>query len=162
VDVFGRLGPVGPILEAPGQSAGVLVGMGKKIGLYVPKLGKVVAEHGLPSPLAAMALDSKGGLTYLILSDGTLLSCSISGNQSLVVTNLGVRFGQTDRGCFVLPQSRRLVGIGKDGTVGIFDPRTRAIQNLEGPTPLPAGPAVHFAEDAWFFADRQVIRCSMP
>lgn len=161
-DVFGKLGPVGPILESPGQSKGVLVGMGKKLGLFSPRLEKRVAEADLPSALSAMASDGKGGLAYLVLSDGALLSCSITGDRSLAVTNLGVRLGATDRGCFVLPQSRRLVAIGKDGKASTFDPRTRAVQNLEGPAPLPTGPAVHPTEDVWFFAGRQLVRCSPP
>lgn len=162
VDLFGNLAPVGPILESPGQSEGVLVGMGKKMGLFAPKFEKVVAEHDLPFPVAAMVLDGKGGLAYVVLSDGALISCSVTGDQRLAVTNLGVRLAATDRGCLILPQSRRLVGIGTDGKVCVFDPRTRALQDFEGPAPLPAGPAVHPTEDAWFFADRQLVRHSPP
>ena len=83
-------------------------------------------------------------------------------NRALAVRNLGVRLGSTERGCFVLPQSRRLVGVGSDGKVSILDPQSRVVQNFAGPPPLLAGPAVHPTEDAWFFADRHVVRYSPP
>ena len=50
---------VGPILESLGPSAGVLLGMGKKIGLYAPESEKVIAESDLPASVAAMALDNQ-------------------------------------------------------------------------------------------------------
>ena len=148
------------IVQSPNRPESVLVGMGKRIGLFAPKSEKVIAEADLPSTLAAMVLDDKGGQAFLVLSDRSVLSCKVTTDQRLAVTHLGVRLGATDRGCFILPQNRRLVSIGKDGEVSIFDPKTRTIQTVKGPAPLQAGPAVHPTEDAWFFADRQLLRCT--
>jgi DNA-binding beta-propeller fold protein YncE len=75
-----------------------------------------------------------------------------------MIDELAPGFGPSDRGVFVLPDSGRLVGVAADGTVSVYDPETNAVSSISGPPPLPAGPAVGPAADAWYFAHRTVMR----
>ena len=58
----------------------------------------------------------------------------------------------------VRPRCGRLAGLAADGTGSCCEPDTGAVQRVDGPVPLPAGPAVDPEEDAWYFAGREVVR----
>jgi hypothetical protein len=117
-----------------------------------------VAEKELSAVAAAVVTDMAASVAYLVLADGSLWSCRVGKTEQLTTEQLAADFGPADRGCFLLPRSRRLIGIGPDGTVTVFDPDKRTVNRIAGPVPLPAGPA----EDVWYFADRHVAEYALP
>ena len=161
VEVMPAPEPVGPLAEAPGRVGSVLMALKKGVGLYDPDRKEVVAEKELPAAVTAVVADATAGLAYLLLTDGTLWSCRAERPGQLTVVRLAAQFGPAGRGSFQLPRSRRLIAIASDGTVSAFEPKTAAVMRVKGPAPLPAGPAVHPTEDAWYFADRRLLRYSL-
>jgi hypothetical protein len=160
VEVMAGLGPVGRIAEAPGMAEGLLVVLGKRVAIYDPVQRKVLADKELPAALTAAVTDVAGRVAYLVLADGTLWSCRLEKGEHLRAER-GQAFGSVGRGCFLLPRSRRVVGIAEDGAVSVFNPSKGTMTRIQGPAPLAAGPAVDAVEDVWYFADRRVLRYSL-
>jgi DNA-binding beta-propeller fold protein YncE len=154
-------GSVGAVTEAPNRPGDALVTMNNKVVLYDAKAQKIAAERQMPAPAVAIAADPSRGMAYVVLSGGAVMGCTVASQNGIELTPLTTGFGGVERGCFVLPRSKRLVGIADDGTVSVFDPNTRTVSKVKGPIPQPAGPAVHPTEDAWYFADRSAVRYSL-
>ena len=161
IETLPELGLSGPIAEAPDYPGGLLLGTGSTLRLYDRANRRVTGEHPLPSPASAAATDYRRRVAYLVLRDGAICVCTASAEGKLKVEQYHVGFCSVERGCFVLPHSGRLAGIGADGTVTIFDPDTAIVTQTAGPVPLPSGPAVDPIADAWYFADRYVVRYSL-
>jgi hypothetical protein len=156
------VGPFGPVAEAPGRPGSLLVSLRQGVGVYDAEKQKVSAEKELPSAVLAVATDSTAGMVYLVLADGSLWSCRVGRAGQLTIGKIATAFGPCDRGCLLLPRSRRLVGIAADGTVSVFEPEKGIVAKVKGPVPLPAGPAAHPTEDVWYFADRHVLQYALP
>ncbi|TMQ31025.1 MAG: hypothetical protein E6K70_23375 [Planctomycetota bacterium] len=162
VEAMPDMMPVGPLAEAPGRPGSLLIGLHERIFVFDSKARKAVAETKLPAAAAALVTDMASSVAYVVLSDGSLWSCRIGKAEQLTTERLATDFGSGARGCFLLPRTRRLIGIGPDGTVTVFDPGKRTVARVKGPVPLAAGPAVHPAEDVWYFADRRVLEYALP
>jgi hypothetical protein len=160
VEVLAGLGKVGPIAEDPGPAGNLLLGLGKAVAVFDPEQQKIMAEKRLPAAVTAVVPDATGGVAYLVLEDGSLWSCRFDKKQQLRAERL-VPFGQVSKGCFLLPRSRRLVGVAADGMVTVFEPSKGTVTRVQGPVPPAAGPAVHPTEDVWFFAHRRVLRYAL-
>jgi hypothetical protein len=153
---------VGPLTEAPAGGGHVLMACGSRLVVYDPERGEVIAEMDLPGEPAALSRDGSRSTAYLLLEDETLWSVRQEGNSpGLALTRVAEGFGSHERGFFVLPESGRVIGIAVTGTVTVFDPENGALGRIDGPVPLPAGPAVDPAIDAWYFADRSVSRYTL-
>jgi len=161
VETFPEAGPVGPIAQAPDRKGCLFLGTGETLRLYDPAKRQVISERRFPAAIVAATADFRHRTVYIVLSEGSLLSCSDAKEGSIITSRRGSDFGPADRGCFVLPQSGWLVGIASDGTVSIFDHEKGTVNKIKGPPPLPAGPAVDPDENAWYFADRKVVRYSV-
>src|SRR5262249_13957618 len=101
------------------------------------------------------------GVAYLTLADGSLWSVRLDRSGSPSGERLTTVFGPVDRGFFLLPKSRHLVGLAADGTVSLYRPHENDVTRVKGPVPLAAGPAIDPTEDAWYFADRRVVRYTL-
>jgi hypothetical protein len=128
----------------------------KGVGVYDVGRRKVVARAELPAALAAAVPDARA--VYLVLADTSLLSATVAADGTLATKHLAADFGPVDRGCFLLPRSRCLVGVAGDGSVKRFDPHSGAVGRSPGMVPPGAGPAVHPTEDVWYYAGRRVLR----
>lgn len=153
VEVFPEAGPTGCLAEAPGEQGHLLLAAGDILRRFDPEARRVVAEATLPAPIIALAAAARAA--YLVLADGSVFRLT---GAEMAPRRCARGFGPVARGCFVLPRSGRLVGLAADGTVSCCDPDTGAVQRVDGPVPLPAGPAVDPEEDAWYFAGREVVR----
>ncbi len=165
VEEFPEAGPVGPLAESPAGSGALMFGSGNRVKLFDVESRKVIMDTELPCAVVAIAADLPRQVAYLVLADGRIYRCvedsSAGSGQGLLISKCAEGFGQVDRGCFVLPASGRLVGISLEGSVSVYDPRDGKVSIVQGPSPLPAGPAVDPQEDAWYFADRVVTRYSL-
>lgn len=159
LEVMSKLGPVGPVAPVPGRPEKLLVGLEKGVGVLDVGQQKIVARAKLPAALTAAVPDASA--VYLVLTDASLLSATVAADGTLRTKYLAADFGPVDRGCFLLPRSRCLVGVAGDGSVKRFDPRSGAIDRVPGRVPPGAGPAVHPTEDVWYFAGRQVLRYAL-
>ena len=150
------LGAVGCIAEAPG-AARILVGRGKDLLVFEPREKKVIQTFQLIDSVVAIAHDQERKLAYVLLADKSLHLCQIK-EGALVVEKIADAFMFFERGFFVLSKSRRLVGLANDNTASVFDPKSGKVNQVNGASPLSAGPAIDPIEDAWYFADKQVMR----
>lgn len=123
--------------------------------VYETATEQVVDTLPVPSPVQAAAHNRDRAAAYVVLADGSLHMCRAACERSRL-EQLADAFGPVDRGFFVLSTSGRVVGVGADGTVTVFDPNTLAIQTCQTQAPPPAGPAVDPARDAWYYADREI------
>jgi len=147
----------GPLAPAPGPEPAALVLTGSKARVVALNGDAVFAEHALPAE--ALCACGRGGASpaFVVLTDRTLWRVSWSdASHAYEVTRVACGFGAVERGLLVLPASGRVVGLGNDGTVTVWDPDTRQLSRCEGPAPLPAGPALDLVNDAWYFAHQRV------
>jgi len=147
----------GPLAPAPGPAPAALVLTGPKARVVALNGDAVFAEHALPAE--ALCACGRGGASpaFVVLTDRTLWRVSWSdASHAYEVTRVACGFGAVERGLLVLPASGRVVGLGNDGTVTVWDPDTRQLSRCEGPAPLPAGPALDLVNDAWYFAHQRV------
>jgi hypothetical protein len=152
VEVVPEAGLVGPLVEAPKAGALLWLGKGDTACLFDTHEGRAVAECRLPGPILAISADPARGLVWFVLDAGSVWRAS--GPAAPQPWTEG--FGPLERGCFVLPATGRLVGLGGDGTVVVLAPHERTVTRHEGPPPLPAGPAVDPTQDRWYFAHRHL------
>jgi hypothetical protein len=164
VERFPEIIAQGPIAELPGIQPRLLcVDAPRSLGLQDEGSAVDLPGHWRFDGgwVVAMATDIRRGCVYLVLSDGWVKALRPRDGHHLpdtMIDELAPGFGPSDRGVFVLPDSGRLVGVAADGTVSVYDPETNAVSSISGPPPLPAGPAVGPAADAWYFAHRTVMR----
>ena len=159
VEDLPRFPQAGVIAEAPGGEGQVLVTQGRALFVLDPRSAQVSAELSLPAEALAMAHDTRRTTAYLVLQDGALYAVRRAETGSgFVLTRLAERFGSTERGFFVLGRSGRVVGVAGDGTVCVYDPHAQAMATSEGQRPPPAGPAPDPVEDAWYYADTEVVK----
>ena len=160
VDLIPALPQAGPIVEAPGKPGLVLAARHAELCAYDPQADRIVATVPLAGKALAAAAGTTRAVAYLVLSGPELWACRRQG-EGWELSRVVDDFGPTDRGFFVLPESRRVVGIAADGLVTVYDPRTRQLSRIPGPAPQPAGPAVDPEEDAWYYAHKQVYRYAL-
>lgn len=161
VEVLPDVGPVGPIAEAPRHKGRLFFSAGEMLRLYDISAQKVIGEYHLPASAVAAATDFPRRVVYFVLANGMICVCGDNRNGDITVQEYSSDFGPVDRGCFALPKSGWLIGVASDGTANVFNPETRAVTKMQSTAPLPAGPAVNLNEDAWYFADRQVMKYSI-
>ncbi|MBD3175054.1 MAG: hypothetical protein GF320_07730 [Armatimonadia bacterium] len=153
VTTWEHLPELGPIAAHPDEPGAILGAAGKHLWS--------VSASGEATPLGEMERDVRGivtggGEAYLFMDDGTLARLdAVDGAEA---TTIATGFGPAGRGLFRLPRSGWIVGLSADGTVSICDPATGDTTRVQGPPPLPAGPAVDPVHDAWYFADDTVVR----
>lgn len=157
VELLPELGEVGAVAEAPGRVGRLLAVAGRE--LLVIDIASRETLHRLPlaDECVAMAGDARRHRVYLLLADGTLVSCR-GWHEGVRLKAACSDFGAADRGLLVLRGSETVVGIAGDGQVSVWNPQTETLTRLQGPAPAPAGPAVDAKEDAWYYADRVVTR----
>lgn len=157
VDVIPSLGKVGPLAESPGEEGRVLAARPGEILLYDPRRDLIVTRVPLQADAIAAAGSGKRDRVYLLLRDGTLVKVRQDA-RPLAISRLCTGFGSAERGFFVLPRTGRVVGVGLDGSVSVFDPASRRLVRTRTESPPPAGPAVDPNDDAWYFAGNSVTR----
>ena len=158
VDTIASLGEVGPLVEAPGRKGRVLAAKPGAIWVYDPQADQVLQKLPLRADVVAAAGAGTQDIVYLLLRDGTLLDVRWQDAQDIAISPVGTEFGSAERSFFVLSRSGRVVGVGLDGSLTIFDPGSKRLARVKAGVPPPAGPAVDPDEDAWYFADRRVTR----
>jgi len=150
---------VGSIAEAPGGRGEILAAVGSKLVVFDPKQGKIAVEFELPGEVLAAANNSQRSVAYFVLKGGALWMISRDEAKDVVkISRAADKFGSIERGFFVLPRSGNVVGVGIDGMVTVYDSKTKLITLVQGPVPLPAGPAVDTEEDAWYYVDKKVMK----
>jgi hypothetical protein len=160
VTVFPEVGQVGAIAVAPGRAGRLLAAAGQTLLVLEGRSRRVLQRLPLEHECAAMAADGRRRVTYLLLTDGTLVNCR--GRREALVLGVTCRdFGAAERGFFVVPASGNVVGIGEDGRVSVWRRKRNAVTRLQTSPSPPAGPAIHPSEDAWYFADRTVTRYAL-
>jgi hypothetical protein len=149
----------GVIAEAPGGEGQVLVTQGRVMSVLDARSAQVTAELPLPAEALAMAHDARRATAYLALQDGSLCAVRRAEAQAgFVLARLAERFGSTERGFLVLGRTGRVVSVAGDGTVSVYDPHTQVLATSRGQPPLPAGPAADPVDDAWYYADTDLVR----
>lgn len=158
VEIYEAAGEVGALAELPGGSGQLVFGFENKLCVYDTNHYQVTDVTTLPSPILAVTADYRGQQVWVVLEDGAVWGCEAATEEEITATQRAKGFGSVNRGCFVLPQSGYLIGVGSDGLVSVFDPATGSVSTIPGPVPLPAGPAVDPVEDAWYSVDRRVVK----
>ena len=155
VEFIEEIGEVGCLAE--GANGEILAARGSEVLVYNPGTGRVVKTIALDGAVLAAARSPREADAYLLLEGGNLYAISLDGG-SAASRKVAEGFGPCERAFFVLARSGRVVGVEADGGLSVLDPETKEISRTLGPAPLPAGPAVDPQEDAWYFADEQVMR----
>jgi streptogramin lyase len=161
VEAFAGIGKVGILVEAPGENSAILAAQGNQVLILDATKAEPVGSLPLKSPPIAAAADPAGTVAYFLLKDGALIRCNSTGQGQLELTEAAGKFGPAERGFFVLPKSKRVIGVTASGQVTVFDPATAQVQTLPGPAPLSSGPAVDPEEDAWYYASNTVIKFAL-
>lgn len=157
VEAFPEVGEVGPLAEAPGRPGRLLAACGRELLVLDAATRAVLHRYPLDGTCVAMSGDARRHRVYLLLADGTLVSCR-GWHSGARLQAACTDFGPAERGFFVLRASERVVGLGGDGQVSVWRPDTQTLEDLQAAPPPPAGPAVDPRADAWYFADRAVTR----
>jgi hypothetical protein len=160
VELFPQLGEVGPLAEAPGRPGRLLTVTDRKLLVVrVPGM-EVVQRLPLAAGCVALVGDVRRHRAYLVLADGSLVSCRGWG-WGVRLAAVCADFGPAERGLIVLPESGSVVGVALAGGVSIWRPGTEFADRLPLPPAPPAGPAVDPVKDAWYYADRTVTKTAL-
>lgn len=159
VEVFPEVGHVGPLAEGPGRPGRFLAVVERELLVLEAATMAVLHRYALDGQCVAMAGDARRSRVYLLLADGSLLSCR-GWHSGAKLKTARTGFGPADRGLLVLRGSECVVGVAGDGAVCVWHPDKGTMERLQVAPPPPAGPAVDPDEDAWYFADRSVTRYS--
>lgn len=161
VEEIRRFRKAGPIAPAPDGEGCLLVNEGRTCTLYDGERDAVLACFSLPAAAVSAACDAQRGVAYLLLEGGSLYAIHRGMGENLAAPTRVADGISAERGLFVLPKSGRVLGVSGDGTVMIYDPAQGGVSKSVGAAPLPAGPAVDPLEDAWYYADAEVMRYTL-
>lgn len=161
VETLAAIGTVGVLIEAPGNASAVFAAQGNRFLVLDAAGAWNIGGLAVKSRPVAGAADSAGTAAYCLLEDGSLLRFRPAGERQFELVEAAPSFGPAERGFFVLPRSKRVVGVAADGRVTVFDPAGGGVRMLQGAAPLSIGPAVDPAEDAWYYASDTILRFAL-
>jgi hypothetical protein len=130
---------------------------GNNLSEFDARSGSIVDTASLESPAMLAAFDARQRVAYLLDTASRLLKVT-STPQGITVAVAAPEFGPADRGLLVLPVTGRVVALGEDGAVTVYDPAMSKVHRASGPVPEPAGPATDPTDDAWYFAGEHAVR----
>lgn len=160
-EVVEEAGIVGAISPVPGMANRLLLASNEQVILFDTESRQVVHRQAMPGAVKGMSRHNNSKLVYLLLEGGLLYRCRTFRHDGFELGLCAEGFTLFERGFFALPVSGAVVGVDHDGRINVWNEETGNVHTLKGPEPLPAGPAVADDEDAWYYADRFVMKYSI-
>jgi hypothetical protein len=147
----------GPLAEHPLQPDSVIAAVGDELWAVSHEGWTAKRVLAMPRGIEALCTGVRGRVSFALLVDGSLWRLSPGRQGGLVSERVAEGFGAAERGFFALA-SGKVIGATATGDLHVYDTTTGQASRVPGPPPLPAGPAVDPEADAWYFADRTVLR----